>query len=248
VRRRVGASVRRRVGVLVPRYLVLGVAIALLLVMAKSIGPVIGLFTTAAVATAGYLLVSSAVARGKTRDDDRRARRKIVRRSSKPLRIFSEATGHIGKWYVHMPVAALGASALARTGHRQAAATLASTSVIAAAASRLLDRIHDHRTPPPGKHDPSAQSYPSGHAIETTSVAFVAAWILASERISPAFVVAPATVVISLISGLGRLVLDRHWVSDAAAGYCAGIALGAACAGTFELSRPVPALALSLDF
>jgi undecaprenyl-diphosphatase len=198
---------------------------------------VIGLFTTAAVATTGYLLVSSAVERGKSRVDDKKARRTIIRRSSKPLRIFSEATGHIGKWYLHMPVAALGAGALARTGHRQAAATLASTSVSAAAASRLLDHVHNHRTPPPGKHDPSAQSYPSGHAIETTSVAFVASWILAREQVAPGFVVAPLAIVVSLISGLGRLVLDRHWVSDSAAGYCAGIALRAACAGSCELSR-----------
>ena len=205
--------------------------------MTKSIGTVIGLFTTAAVATAGYVLVSSAVERGKTRVDDKRARNKIVRRSSKPLRLFSEATGHVGKWYLHMPASALGAGVLARAGHRQAAATLASTSVIAATASRLLDRLHDHRTPPPGKHDPSAQSYPSGHAIETTSVALVAAWILAREYIAPVAVVAPAAVLVSLISGLGRLALDRHWVTDSAAGYCAGIALGAACAGSFELAR-----------
>jgi undecaprenyl-diphosphatase len=154
-------------------------------IMTRSLGAVIGLFTTAAVATAGYLLVSSAVERGTSRVDDKKARRTIIRRSSKPLRIFSEATGHIGKWYLHMPVATLGAGALARTGHRQAAATLASTSVSAAAASRLLDHVHNHRTPPPGKHDPSAQSYPSGHAIETTSVAFVASWILAREQVAP---------------------------------------------------------------
>jgi undecaprenyl-diphosphatase len=205
--------------------------------MTKSIGTVIGLFTTAAVATAGYVLVSSAVEHGKTRVDDKNARRTIVRRSSKPVRIFSEATGHIGKWYVHMPVAALGAGALAHKGHRQAAAPHVSTSLNAAAASRLLDRVHNHRTPPPGKHDPSAQSYPSGHAIETTSVALVAAWMLAREQIAPAFIVAPLALVASLISGLGRLALDRHWVSDSAAGYCAGVALGAACAGSFELTR-----------
>lgn len=197
----------------------------------------IGLFTTAAVASTGYVLMSSAVERGKTRTRDARARRTIVRSSSKRLRQFSEATGHIGKWYAHMPASALGAGALAWTGHRRAAVALASTSVAAAAASRILDRVHNHRTPPPGKGDPSAQSYPSGHAIETTSVTLVAAWILARERLAPAWIVAPVAVLLSLISGLGRLPLDRHWVSDSAAGYCAGIALGAVGAGAFELAE-----------
>lgn len=207
--------------------------------MTKSFANVLGLFSTAAAAIGAYVLVSSAVERGKTRRDDAKARRKIVRHSSKRAKRLAETTGHIGKWYTHVPAAAVGATALALTGHGRAAIAVGSISAAAAAASRILDRVHDHRTPPPGKLaiDPDAQSYPSGHALETTSVALASAWILAREQIVPAAIGFPIAALASVISGVGRLALDRHWMTDSAAGYCAGIALASTCAGVYELAK-----------
>lgn len=40
---------------------------------------------------------------------------------------------------------------------------------------------------------------------------------------------------LALSTGLARLLLDRHWASDVLGGYCAGIGLGAASAGAYEL-------------
>ena len=68
-------------------------------------------------------------------------------------------------------------------------------------------------------------------------MSLVVAWILARERLAPRAVVAPAAVAASAISGVGRLILDRHWTTDSIAGYLAGIALGTACAGGYEVAR-----------
>jgi membrane-associated phospholipid phosphatase len=157
--------------------------------------------------------------------------------ASRRAKRVAEITGHIGKWYTLVPLTLVAAVPLARRRRLAAAATLPMSAVAATTASSVLDHLHDHRTPPPGKGDPSAQSFPSGHALETTAVAITASWIAAREdAVSPA-ITAPVAAIASAISGLGRLALDRHWTTDSAAGYLAGIALGTACAGAYELAR-----------
>lgn len=199
----------------------------------------IGWFVAAGAAAIGYLALSRRVRRGETRSLDANARREITKRASRPARIVARATGPIGKWYVYVPAAAAGAAAYARDRRYPAAATIAGVAVGAAALAPILDRVHAHRTPPPGKarKDPDATSFPSGHALETTAVALVAAWILGREKIAPVAVIAPVAAALAILSGLGRLVLDKHWVTDSAAGYVGGIALGAASAGAYELAR-----------
>ncbi|HEU0036849.1 MAG TPA: phosphatase PAP2 family protein [Kofleriaceae bacterium] len=176
----------------------------------------------------------------KTTDEDRRARREAMKLASPRAKRLAEATGHIGKWYTLVPAALAGASVLAWRRRPAAAATVATTALAATAAHRILDRVHHHREPPPGKQriKPHAQSYPSGHAIETTSSMIAASWVLVRERIAPAWAVVPVAVLASTISGLGRLILDRHWSTDSAGGYLAGIALGSAAAGAYELVAP----------
>ena len=149
---------------------------------------------------------------------------------------LAEATGHVGKWYTHVPVSLVGGAIMALRKRYAAGAAIAGSSLLAAGISRTLERVHDHRTPPPGKHDPEAQSYPSNHALETTATALTSSWVLARERVAPGAATAPIAIAISLVSGLGRLVLDKHWSTDSLAGYLAGIALGAACAGGYELA------------
>ena len=199
----------------------------------------LGLFAVSAIAGAGHVLISLLVKRGKTRDEDIAARRRLREHRSKRAERLAEATGHIGKWYTHVPIALVGAALLARNRRFAASAAIAGASLGAAAASPCLDRIHAHRTPPPTKRkiEPDAQSFPSGHALETTAATFTAAWVLAREGVAPGVAAAPVAVLASLVSGVGRLVLDRHWVTDSVAGYCAGIALGAACAGAYEIAR-----------
>ena len=54
------------------------------------------------------------------------------------------------------------------------------------------------------------------------------------EGLAPRWSLAPLGL-LPLATGAGRLVLDRHWTSDVLGGYCAGVALGATCAGVYEL-------------
>ena len=197
-------------------------------------GRALGLFTTSAAATAGYLAVSFLVESGRTRRKDARARKKTLEHATPRAKRLAETTGHVGKWYMHVPLSVVGGLLLAKRGRYAAATSIAGSSLLAATLSRALERAHDHRTPPPGKK-PTKQSYPSNHAMETTATSLTSSWVLARERVAPSAATAPLAVLASLVSGLGRLVLDRHWSTDSIAGYLAGIALGSACAGGYEL-------------
>lgn len=196
----------------------------------------VGWLGASALATAGYAAMSTVVAKRKTSTEDRKARREILRHSTKRAKKLAEATGHIGKWYTLVPLALASAAWLAKEERYAAAVTIAGAALGAATLSPVLDRVMKFRQPPPGKKDPTAQSYPSGHALETTSVFIPGAWVLAREGLVNPWIAAPVAVVASVVSGAGRLILDRHWSTDSAAGYCAGIALGSACAGLYEIT------------
>jgi undecaprenyl-diphosphatase len=92
------------------------------------------------------------------------------------------------------------------------------------------------RSPPPERHEPSKQSYPSGHALQTSAMALTTGYVLLREGLAPRWSLAPLGLA-SLAAGAGRLLLDRHWTSDVLGGYLAGVALGASCAGVYELQR-----------
>jgi undecaprenyl-diphosphatase len=100
----------------------------------------------------------------------------------------------------------------------------------------VLDRVMKRRAPPPERHEPSKASYPSGHALQTSAVAVATSYVLLREGVAPRWSVAPLGLA-SLAAGAGRLLLDRHWTSDVAGGYLAGVSLGATCAGIYELGR-----------
>jgi undecaprenyl-diphosphatase len=92
------------------------------------------------------------------------------------------------------------------------------------------------RLPPRERGEPWEQSYPSGHALETSALAVTSGYVLIREELATPWAGSPLSLA-SLASGLGRLWLDRHWTSDLLGGYCAGISFGATCAGIYELAR-----------
>src|SRR6187399_995205 len=197
------------------------------------------LFGTAAVATAGFVALARAIAAGKTVRWDRRAKRAVHSAregsSARALSVASYATTPLGKWWGHVPAALVTAAKLRREKRNAAAFTIAGTSVAAALLPSLLDRVTLRRPPPPERHEPQKQSFPSGHALQTSAMAIATGYVMRREDlVSPAWL---ALGTLSLSTGLARLILDRHWTSDVAAGYCAGVALGTTSSGLYELAR-----------
>jgi membrane-associated phospholipid phosphatase len=199
------------------------------------------LFGAAALSALGFGMISLAVARGKTSRLDQGAKRRVHRlrvdsKHPKALRRVALSTTPLGKWWAYVPPSLLTAARLLGRGRTMAALTVAGTAVSAALLPVLLDRTMSRRLPPPERQEPSKQSYPSGHALQTSAVAVATSYVLMREGLAPGWSVAPLGLA-SLAAGAGRLVLDRHWTSDLLGGYFAGIALGATCAGVYERGR-----------
>lgn len=183
----------------------------------------------------GYVALTRAVARRKTERLDRGVKGAVHRARTSGLVVAARATTPLGKWWGNVPAAFLTAAKLLKAERRAAALTIAGTSVAAALLPLLLDRISTRRLPPPERAEPK-QSYPSGHALQSSALALTTTYVMRREQLaSPGWLSSLGP--LSLVAGLSRLLLDRHWASDVLAGYCAGIALGAGSAGLYELSR-----------
>ncbi len=192
------------------------------------------LFGTAALAALGFIGLRAAVARGKTARLDRRAQRSL--RPGQALQLAAKASTPLGKWWGQLPAALVTAKRLQAQGRGAGALTVLSSSVGAILLSRLLERSSERRAPPRRRGEPWQQSFPSGHALQSSALAATSGYVLWREGFAPTWSSAPLGVA-SLAAGAGRLLLARHWSSDVLAGYCAGLALSATCAGMYELAR-----------
>ncbi len=193
-------------------------------------------FLTSAGTAAACALLRRKIHEGDTAEADVKAREKILESSGRRTKKAADVTGRAGKWYVHLPFALATAVKLQREERTAGALAVTASSLAARAGSEVLDRVFDHRTPPPGRGDPSVQSYPSGHALEPLAVALTSSVVLAREGLASPWLVVPAALGV-VVSAASRLALDRHWVSDLAGGTLAGVALGSACLGFYELAR-----------
>ena len=194
------------------------------------------LLAAGAVAFLGFGYTASLVARRQTEryDDDAREQVQAVRGPA--TEAAAEASGPIGKEFLHFPVALVVTAALWRHGLGARAVVPVLASAVSEITNRLVTRTLHIRVVPPGhpEHSKQKPSFPSGHAMETTAVAVACAYVLAREEM-----VRPATAfgtagLLSATSAVGRLVLDRHWVSDAVGGWLLGLSIAAASAAAYE--------------
>ncbi|MDQ3696565.1 MAG: phosphatase PAP2 family protein, partial [Gemmatimonadota bacterium] len=67
------------------------------------------------------------------------------------------------------------------------------------------------------------------------AVALTGAYVLAREGIGDPRLIVPVALALPATSGVGRMYLDRHWATDVAGGWLAGLSVAACCAALYEL-------------
>ncbi|MGI8508996.1 MAG: phosphatase PAP2 family protein [Gemmatimonadaceae bacterium] len=193
------------------------------------------LMATAAVGAAGFAAVSTLVAQHRTKDVDTAVRKRLVAQHSKGATVTVKALSYAGKSWVHGPLAALMGQYVEHKGSLEGSRAINLASTLATTASKTFDWALPHHKPPPGRHAPREQSYPSGHTMETGAVALVCAYVLWREGLADGRVVFPIAAAVPLLAGGGRLYLDRHWMSDVVGGLLGGITVAAVCAAGYEM-------------
>jgi membrane-associated phospholipid phosphatase len=157
-----------------------------------------------------------------------------MRHHSKPTKVAVKAAGYSGKSWVHGPAAALLASYVNHRGSLEGSRAINLASTLSTSASKTFDWALKHRAPPPGRHAPREQSFPSGHTLETAALALTIAHVLWREGIADPRVAFPVAALVPLLEGAGRLYLDRHWTTDVIAGLLGGVTIAAVCALGYE--------------
>jgi membrane-associated phospholipid phosphatase len=189
-------------------------------------------------AAAGFALLARSVKQHETRHVDGRARKKAPKRRRRSTRMLAQGIGPLGKWWGQAPVAAALTALMWRRRGRYAALPIAGASASAAALAWVLERAMFQRQPPPGRHSPTEPAFPSGHALQTSAVAWTAAYVLLRERAVPRTAMLPLAALLPAASGLAKIYLDGHWLTDVLGGYLVGAAIAAPAAAGYELARP----------
>jgi membrane-associated phospholipid phosphatase len=185
--------------------------------------------------------VSRAVARRETAPLDAEVHEQTAIEPDHPARQLAEAASPIGKWWTYVPAAVLAAAYVAASGERRSRVAGMAAIVTAASAATALSHVFDDLLPqppaPPGRPTRDHPVFPSGHAFGTMSVALMAAYVITREAIAHAAIVYPLALAVPIASSAGRLIEEKHWISDIGGGYLAALALTAAIASAYEATR-----------
>lgn len=198
--------------------------------------PEIGLTGIGGIAAALFTAVSWKVLSHQTVRKDLALRRMLPRygRKTKEAAFWF---GHLGKDWAVIPAAAALAGTLWKANRLAGAGAIAAAASSGVAASHILDAVLPKRLPPPGRRDPFTPSYPSGHALRSTSLLLTAAYVLSREELVERGTVGGLALALSAALGVDRLIHDRHWTTDVLAGWLAAIALAAFSLAGYEVAR-----------
>ena len=192
---------------------------------------------TVASATA-FAFIARAVARRDLAPLDRAMHDRTAIEPGHPVRRAAEAAAPIGKWWTYVPAAALAGGYIVAS-RRHKAGVIGSASILAAAGiahalSQAFDDVLPQPPAPPGRDRPDHPVFPSGHAFGTTTVGLAAAYVLWRQELAPAPFVFPAALAIPVTSSVGRLIEEKHWISDIAGGFLAAIAVASLTSAVYE--------------
>lgn len=147
--------------------------------------------------------------------------------TSETPKYIAEQLHPLGKWYGYVPAAAAaGAVIYAKgTAHHSQRAAGAGALLLAAAASALVtplfDKVLPQPPPPPARRSEPKPTFPSGHAFGLGAVALTAAYMLHHEQIIPPTAAAPLALLPPLVGGGAKIIEQKHWPSEVAAGFLA---------------------------
>ncbi|HEX9985836.1 MAG TPA: phosphatase PAP2 family protein [Thermoanaerobaculia bacterium] len=191
-----------------------------------------------------FVMVARAVARRKTAPIDLQVHEQTAVGSGHPVREAAEAASPIGKWWTYVPAAVLTAGCVAggpacvrdRPSRFYGAASIIAAAAAAALINKRLDNLPQPPAPP-GRSSPTHPVFPSGHAFGTASVALTAAYVLSREELVAAAIAFPLAMVVPVASAAGRLLEEKHWLSDIVGGYLAAITLASVAVAAYEAAR-----------
>lgn len=189
------------------------------------------------VAALGFGLLASRTRKPRTILGDLRLRTRIPRYSREAKKV-AIPFGYLGKEIAVLPLAGVTGAKLLIEGKDAAATAVIVASAAAIGASHLFDAILRQRTPPPGRKAPADPHFPSGHALHSTAMLGISAWVLSREGLIEKKTAATGAGVLALALGFDRLVQDRHWTSDVVAGWLAAVSIAGLVATGYESARP----------
>ncbi|MDQ6887630.1 MAG: phosphatase PAP2 family protein [Gemmatimonadota bacterium] len=142
--------------------------------------------------------------------------------SSIPMILFAAA---VGIWLWH-------------TVHRRIAGVVVTAPAVATGVFNGVKAIfHRARPAGAGKLHVLTYAFPSGHATTSTAVLLTLSYVLARERLIPAWVALVVGTAGPLLVGASRVYLDVHWATDVFGGWALGAFVAALSAALYERVR-----------
>ncbi len=189
----------------------------------------------AGLAAVAFVVTARRVFARQTTDADRDVREVMHQDADSTAGEIADVAWPTSKTEVQLPIALLVATGVWTARRRGPAATIAGAAASAALVSRAFEEWLPSRRPPP-ERDQTEPSFPSGRALETSSIWFTTAYVLAREGLGPPALMVPVALAYPVAASVSKLARDGHWGTDVLGGWLAGAAIAATCAASYEAS------------